>query len=101
MTSFVKKMVAQTNNTKTGKKRRGYVEVDLSRVARLQKIAFWIVYWKISDIATVVGGAAEANRRAYNTRRRANRFHLSSVWIWLGCRFEWDPWLLYRLLYAT
>ena len=85
------KMLAQINNTKTaedGKNRRGYVEVDLSRVARLQKIAFWIVYWKTSDIATVAGGAAEANRRAYNTQRRANRFHPSSVWIWLGCRFD-------------
>ena len=66
------------------KSRRGYVEVDLSRVARLQKIAFWIVYWKTSGIATVVGGAAEANRHAYNTRRRDNRFHPSSVGYGLG-----------------
>ena len=64
------------------------VEVDLSRVAKLQKIAFWTVYWRISDIATVVGGAAEENQRAYSTRRRANRFHPSSVWIRLGYRFE-------------
>ena len=41
------------------------VEVDLSRVAKLQKIAFWTVYWKTSNIATVVGGAAEENQRAY------------------------------------
>ena len=68
--------------------RHGYVEVDLSRVAKLQKIAFWLVYWNTSNIATVVGGAAEENWHAYNIQRRANQFHPSSVLIWLGYRFE-------------
>ena len=37
------------------------MEVDLSGVAKVQKVAFWIIYWKTSNIATVVGRAAEVN----------------------------------------
>ena len=80
------KMVEQIKTTEDGQKIA--VDIDLSRVAKLQKIAFWMVYWMTSNIATVVSGAAEENRHAYITQRRANRFHPSSIWIWLGRRFE-------------
>ena len=88
-------------NSWVSENRCGYVKVEVSRVATLHQTEFWIVYWKTSNVAKVVGGAAEEYCRAYRSWKTANRFLPSCVWIRLGWGFEVDHKFQFKLSYAT